>query len=139
MNNRIKKFTKNNVDLKSTSVSTGRSSRNNLLSKISSKSDDLFFPLYNEKSMGFGSFSRNTKACILDDIDHLVCIKSQGALYSYTYNTYTISAPDIDIFKNCLHDNSNNLNSRKVIERLKSCVNDIPECSKAEIKRNLED
>lgn len=144
INSAFSSFMKDFVNLDSDRTSIARSSRNWLIDQINlieSKNDD--FPvLYKDKNIFFGSFARNTKIRELDDIDLMVCLKANGTTYN-EYSTYTdnieLNVPNsYTILKGLCHDNSNRLNSTKVINRFKKYIDSVPQYSSAETHKNME-
>lgn len=144
INSAFSTFMKDFVNLDPDRTSTARSSRNWLLTQIKSiesKHDD--FPiLFEDKNIYFGSFARNTKIRELDDIDLMVCLGAYGTTYNenslYT-NNIELNVPDsYTILKGLCHDNSNRLNSTKVINRFKKYIDSVPQYSSAETHKNME-
>ena len=134
-------FLKDFVNLDPENSKNARSSRDWLVSKVHGFPDnDSSFPmLYSEKDIFFGSFARKTKKRPLDDIDIMICLNAQGGNYSESSDGIEVnvseSASDL---KALCYDNTNILNSRKVINKLVSLLNGIPQYERAEIKRNQE-
>ena len=86
-------FMKNTVNLDPDKVKTARASRNFLQSKI--KGFDIFFPLYGEKDISFGSFARRTIIRELDDIDIIFTLKATRCSWSEDINgTVKIHTPE---------------------------------------------
>lgn len=144
INTAFSNFMKDFVNLDSDRTSKARSSRNWLIDQINSiesKNDD-FPKLYKDKNIFFGSFARNTKIRELDDIDLMICLRANGT----TYNEYSIYTNNIELnvpdsyatLKGLCHDNSNRLNSTKVINQFKKYINSVPQYSNAEIHKNME-
>lgn len=140
VNNAFAEFLKGRVNLDANETKTARSSRDWLITQIHGFSDQDAFPeLYSEKDVFFGSFARKTKIRALDDIDIMICLSAQGSTY-YTYNDrIEITVPDgeKDLLGLC-HDETNKLNSRKVINKFISSLNRVPQYEKAETSRNKE-
>ncbi|EOU1741757.1 nucleotidyltransferase [Clostridium perfringens] len=144
INTAFSNFMKNFVNLDSDRTSKARSSRNWLIDQINSiESKNTDFPkLYKDKNIFFGSFARNTKIRELDDIDLMICLSANGTTYN-EYSNYTnnieLNVPDsYATLKDLCHDNSNRLNSTKVINRFKKYINTVPQYSSAEIHKNME-
>ena len=133
-------FLKDYVNLDETENSNARKSRDWLINQIKKFPQDYdnFPKLYHSRIITFGSFARKTKIKPLDDIDLLICISAEGATYS------EISTDNI-IMENTKNNaqlsqllENNEINSRKVIEKFKSCVSGIDQYSSSSIKRDHE-
>lgn len=140
MNSAFDNFLKDYVNLDEMEYLNARTSRNWLLDQIKKfpKNYEDFPKLYSSKIITFGSFARKTKIKPLDDIDLLICISAEGA----TYNELSTDNIIIENTKNNsqlsqLLEN-NEINSRKVIEKFKSCVSGIDQYSSSSIKRDHE-
>ena len=128
-----------NLDLNLTRLA--RSSRNWLLSQIHSFpiKDSTFPRLYSEKDIFFGSFARRTKKRELDDIDIMIALNAEGSIYHELTDRIEIYISDSAHRLQALcYDNTNILSSRKVINKLISLLNQVPQYKKAEIKRDSE-
>ena len=144
INTAFSNFKKEFVNLDSDRTSKARSSRNWLIEQIESiecKNED-FPKLYKDKNIFFGSFARNTKIRELDDIDLMICLSANGTTYnensSYT-NNIELNVPDSNTtLKGLCYDNSNRLNSTKVINRFKKYIDSVPQYSNAEVHKNME-
>lgn len=144
INTAFSNFMKEFVNLDPERTLKARSSRNWLIEQINSiecKNND-FPKLYQDKNIFFGSFARNTKIRELDDIDLMICLNANGTTYnecsSYTHNI-ELNVPDsYTNLKELCHDNSNRLNSTKVINRFKKYISSIPQYSNAKIHKNME-
>lgn len=75
-------FMSNCVNLDKEVVAAARKSRDNLLENISEFVDEDFFKLCSDYNVHFGSFARKTKCRELDDIDLMIGISAEGALYN---------------------------------------------------------
>jgi len=144
INSAFSTFMKDFVNLDSGRTSIARSSRNWLIDQIDliESNNDDFPALYKDKNISFGSFARNTKIRELDDIDLMICLKANGTTYN-EYSTYTdnieLNVPDsYTTLKGLCHDNSNRLNSTKVINRFKEYIDSVPQYSSAETHKNME-
>lgn len=143
VNRAFDEFNKNFVNIDSDKSKKARSSRDWLIDQLQtlpSKIED--FPrLYNEKHIKFGSFARNTKIKPLDDIDLLLTFSADGAVYSkdiFHSNTYYIHTDNaFQNLKNLANDNGY-LNSRKLINKLVSSLQEIPQYYNADIHRRQE-
>lgn len=135
-------FQTNIVNLESKQTKKARTSRDWLVGQINSLplGDSDFPKIYTEKSIYFGSFARKTKINPLDDIDIMICLKALGS----TYNSSLIEGIEITVNENVkplrdlCFENTIVLNSRKVVNKFVSKLNNIPNYEKAEIKRNQE-
>ncbi|MGP2571259.1 hypothetical protein ACT4R9_10415 [Ornithobacterium rhinotracheale] len=120
-------FNKNVVNLDPGRTKEAISSRNWLweqLNKLDSK-EDLNFPVkYKDKHIKFGSFARKTKIRELDDIDLMFCLVADGATYTLDGSTYKIHTTNAGRRLKNLSDN-NILNSRRVVNKLKSALSQI--------------
>ena len=133
-------FNDNIVNLSSDDVARARNSRDFLLTNLHSFDKKITnFPLtYSEKSIKFGSFARKTKIIEVDDIDLMLCFNGSNACYSEYYNgKFKIHTENADSRLKLLSDN-NFLNSRKVIEKIKSSLSSLYCYEKAEIHRQQE-
>jgi hypothetical protein len=134
-------FQKDYVNLAATDSQKAISSRDWLVGQVHAFPDkDANFPaLYSEKDIFFGSFARKTKKRPLDDIDIMICLHAQGGNYSESSNSIKINVSDSALnLKRLCYDNTNILNSRKVINKFVSLLTQVPQYEKAEIKRNQE-
>ncbi len=139
VNGAFSEFLTNTVNLDKDQTTKARSSRDWMLGQIKLfQNDDAFPKLYSEKDIHFGSFARRTKIRPLDDIDLMICLKGQGGTYLELSDRVEITVNPDSNLKNYCNDNSNILNSRKVINTFLSSLKSIPQYSNAEIKRNLE-
>jgi len=143
----LEEFIKNKVNLDPKETDKARSSRDWLISQINSlpsKFDD--FPnLYRERHIKFGSFARRTKIRPLDDIDLIITFSAsdnEGNRASYSHNllddTCYIHVPEEHKTLRKFCDEDGLLNSRKILEKLKSYLSEIPQYSQAEIHRRQE-
>ena len=138
-------FLNDSVNLDPEEVKLARVSRAWLLDQIAAfPTKDATFPkLYEEKNIPFGSFSRSTKKRPLDDIDVMIGIWADGSTYLESIFSTTISIevtnPSSNLKRFCNDgDGANTLNSIKVVNKLVSALQGVPQYSKAEIKRNQE-
>jgi len=133
-------FFKDFVRLDPTRSDTAKASKTTLVTEIAKFPNDGLFPkLHPDLSIDYGSFSRKTKIRPLDDIDLMIILHGQGG----TFNEYhdrieiTINANATTLTALC-NDNSCILNSKKVNNKFKDYLGNVPKYEKAEIKRNLE-
>ena len=134
-------FLRDYVNLDPSQTKSARNSRDWLLSQIRllSTKDNKFPMLYSEKDIDFGSFARCTKKRELDDIDRMIALIANGCVYHELTDRIEIHVPDYeDRLKALCHDNTNILNSRKVIYKFISILKLVPQYQKADIKRNQE-
>ncbi|HDR8306611.1 TPA: hypothetical protein QC153_006115 [Bacillus cereus] len=138
----ISDFSKNCVDLDSTKLGTARSSRNWLVGQIENfeNSDEYFPGIYTkENNVQMGSFARRTKIRPLDDIDFIIVFTGDGSTYATNFNDeITISVPETATKLRRLTNDDYTLNSIKLLNKLKSSLQNVPQYSEADIKRNQE-
>lgn len=135
-------FNKDYVNLVSDRTSKARSSRDwliNQLINLPNKIDD-FPKLFDNMSLKFGSFARNTKILPLDDVDLLLAFSADGTTYTthiYGQN-YSLNVPESakNLRKLCNDDYT--LNSIKVVNKIVSSLNQIEHYKNAEIHRRQE-
>lgn len=129
-------FMRDTVNLDSTKTATARASRNFLKEKIAGL--DVFFPLYSDKDINFGSFARRTKIRPLDDIDMIFTLSAHGCTWEESYDglVYINTPQESPEYKDYRHDNSYRLNSRKIINRFVSKLSSLSHYEKAELHRN---
>lgn len=134
-------FLKDIINLDSEQTKNAKSSRDWLVEKVNNF-QDIFteFPkVYKDKNIFFGSFARRTKKRPLDDIDIMIALNAEGSSYIEGSNTIKIHVPDSASRLNQLcNDDTNTLNSRKVINLFVKKLKDINQYKKAEINRNQE-
>lgn len=134
-------FQKNIVNLDPDVTKKARSSRDWLLEKISGfeAEDDTFPKLYRDINIGFGSFARHTKIRPLNDIDLMIGLMADGCSYYEHADKITISTmPSTVRLTGYLHDNSDYVNSRKIINSFVASLKNVGQYDKAEINRNQE-
>ncbi|MBO0525221.1 nucleotidyltransferase [Clostridium botulinum] len=132
-------FLKDKVNLDKDETSTARNSRDWLVDRIHEfPTNESSFPkLYSTKDIYFGSFARKTKKRELDDIDIMIGLSGDGTTYNEHSDRIELNVPDAATnLKKLCNDNSNVLNSRKVINKFISMLEDIPQYKKAEMKLN---
>lgn len=137
VNSAFTEFMRDSVNLDGNDVIKARKSRNWLieqLDKLSDIEENGFPSFYKEKHLGFGSFSRSTKKRELDDIDHLICMKSNNCWYSEVGDTVYIYVPDEagKPFVNLKHEDSQYLNSTRVINLFVKSLKNIPQYKNSE-------
>lgn len=139
VNTAFEEFLKDTVRLDAGQTVTARSSRDNLISKLNNfSSDDDFFTLVPDYHLKFGSFARRTKIRPLDDIDLMICISGDGRTYTKSGSTYYINGVVNDRSNGLLTDDTNYLNSTKVINRFIKKLGGLNDYSNAEMHKNQE-
>lgn len=137
VNSAFDEFNKNIVNLDSDRTSKAISSRDWLfkqLNKLDSKEEQSFPFKYEDKHIKFGSFARKTKIRELDDIDIMFCLTADGATYSIDCGMYLIHTTNAGQRLKNLSDNDI-LNSKKVVNKLKSSLSEIEHYKSAELHR----
>lgn len=139
-NNAFAEFMKEKVNLDQEKNKIARSSRDNLIDNIKGFSGDSdFFVVYTDKILRFGSFERRTKIRPIDDIDLMLCLSGEGTrTYIQSGEVFYINGSDADSKNGLMTDNTNYLNSTKVINRFISKLSDLQDYSKAEMHKNHE-
>jgi hypothetical protein len=101
--------------------------------------DGKFPTIHPDVSIEYGSFSRKTKIRPLDDIDIMIILHAQGAFYYEDPNKITITnTGNAAHFTSLCIDGTNQINSIKVVNKLKEYLGNIPQYKKADLKRNQE-
>ncbi|EKN3347141.1 nucleotidyltransferase [Yersinia ruckeri] len=134
-------FQKDIVNLNPDVTGNARTSRDWLLGKIAGfeAQDDKFPHLYHDINIGFGSFARHTKIRPLNDIDLMIGLGADQCFYVEHADKITISTkPETVRLTGYLHDNSDYVNSRKVINAFVSSLKNVGQYDKADINRNQE-
>lgn len=140
VNGAFNEFMKNIVNLDSEKTKKARASRDWLVEKIHTFSEKDDFPnLCDEFDKYFGSFARKTKIRELDDIDMMIGLNAQGSSYLDSGGKVELTvASDANNLLDLCHDNTQKLNSRKVINRFISSLKDISQYGNAEMNRRGE-
>lgn len=141
VNEAFKVFLRDFVNLDPDVTAVARSSRDWLLSQIGSfpGKDDKFPRLYPDRNISFGSFARRTKKRELDDIDMMIALMAEGGIYTEYSDRIQIWVPDSAYqLKALCCDNTNLLNSRKVVNKFVSLLGQVSQYGKADISRNQE-
>ena len=138
VNNAFKEFMRDKVNLDHEKTKTARKSRDNLIDNIRSLgSQEEFFNLYNDIDIAFGSFARKTKIRPLDDIDIMIGLSADRSTYYDCGNDILIYVNnDNSPQKGSCNNNSNILNSTKVINRFITELKKINDYKKAETHKN---
>lgn len=140
VNNAFAEFMKEKVNLDQEKTKTARLSRDNLIENIKGFSGDTdFFVVYKDKILRFGSFERCTKIRPIDDIDLMLCLSGEGTrTYKQSGDVFYIYGSNSDSENGLMADNTNYLNSTKVINRFIAKLSDLQNYSKAEMHKNHE-
>lgn len=139
VNDAFSDFLKKTVNLDTEQTKKARSSRDWLLLQIEKFQNDTTFPKsYSEKNIHFGSFARRTKRRPLDDIDLMIGLSAQGGYYNEYADKIEIIIQDNTNLKSFCNDNSNVLNSKKLINKFVSKLENVEHYKKSDIKRNQE-
>jgi hypothetical protein len=134
-------FLKEYVNLDSIETQLARNSRDWLLLQIClfPVTNKEFPRLYPGKHIYFGSFARRTKKRVLDDIDMMITLNGEGAYYKECTNKIEIYVSDsASQLRSLCWNDTNILNSRKVIGKFIDLLSQVQHYNKAEIKRNME-
>lgn len=130
------------VNLLSERTSKARSSRDWLIGQLLSlpANTDDFPKLFDGMHIKYGSFARNTKIQPLDDIDLILTLSADGTTYlTVEYGKkYLLSVPAANTNLRKLCNDDGILNSRKVVNKLVSSLNNIEHYKKSEIHRKQE-
>lgn len=138
----FKEFNKNYVNLNSDRTLIARSSRDWLIKQLTSLPEKVdYFPrIYDNMSIKYGSFARNTKIDPLDDIDLMLTFSADGTTYhTHTYGKrYTLHVPKAaeNLYKLANEDGS--LNSIKVVNKIVSALHEIEHYRSADKHRRQE-
>jgi hypothetical protein len=142
VNSAFDKFNKNFVNLDPKITKKARKSRDWLIEQLQNLPYKIenFPKSYNEKHIKFGSFARNTKIKPLDDIDLIFTFSADGATYSKSLdsNIYYINTDNASENLKKLANENGYLNSRKLINKLVSSLQEIPQYFNAEAHRRQE-
>ena len=129
-----------NLDPDRTKVARG--SRDWLIGQLISLPDkNIDFPkLYDNMSIKYGSFARNTKISPLDDIDLILTFSGEGSKYnmiSYGKN-YILTVPETANLLRKLCNDDGTLNSIKVVNKIVAALDKIEHYKSAEKHRKQE-
>ena len=132
-------FLRDSVNLDDSKTKTANSSRDWLIGKIEAfPATQTNFPsLYEEKSINFGSFARKTKKRPLDDIDLMICLKGDGAVYDDSGDIVRINVREGTTLEKYCHSETF-LNSIRIVNKFVSSLISIPQYQQADISRNQE-
>lgn len=135
VSNAFNDFNKNTVNLDPSRTEKANSSRDWLFSQLNNldEKENLDFPFtYEENNIKFGSFARKTKIRELDDVDIMFCLGANDATYQKNYDVYTIYTSNAGQRLKNLSD-LNILNSKKIVNKLKSSLANIEHYKQAEL------
>lgn len=134
-------FLRDTINLDSGQTGVAKRSRDWLMDRIAEFPDnDATFPLlYPAKHIFFGSFERKTKKRPLDDIDIMIGLFAQGAVYDEVGETLYLSTTNTNSPLYALRDDSGKyINSRRVINKFVTALSGLHHYRKAEIGRRGE-
>lgn len=137
----FEKFSKDYVKLDRNETNKALKSRDWLVQQIKTfpNKEKTFPNLYSEKNIYFGSFARKTKIKDLDDIDIMITLSAENGSYiEYSDKIEIIVEENADMLKKLCFDDSNRLNSRRVINKFIELLKKIPQYEYSDIKRNQE-
>lgn len=135
VNSAFNEFNQDFVNLIPDRTNKAISSRDWLLTQLNKfeSKEYLNFPLkYEDRHIKFGSFARKTKIRELNDIDLMFCLTANGATYTLCNSTYYINTLNAGNRLKNLSDNDT-LNSRKVVNKLKSALSEVEHYKSAEL------
>ncbi|MGN6418391.1 MAG: hypothetical protein ACTHMC_12925 [Pseudobacter sp.] len=141
INDAFREFQASYTNIDPTQNKTAKSSRQWLLEQVNGfVDDDDFLPLHLAFNQQYGSFDRKVKIPPLDDIDHMIGLNGAGCHYDSTqpWNNLPVYVNNSPLLRQLCHEDTNRLNSRKVINRFVSKLSDVPQYEKANINRNAE-
>lgn len=98
----------------------------------------IFFHLWNEINIQYGSFARKTKCRKLDDIDLMIGISADSATYnnSSVWDNILINASLSNKKQQDCSNSDGTLNSTKVLNVFKSKLESLNDYSRSEIHKN---
>lgn len=142
VNEAFNEFNRDSVNLIPDRTTAARSSRDWLIGQLLSlpnKVDD-FPKIYDNMSVKYGSFARNTKISPLDDIDLILAFSAEGSTYStITYGKkYKLYVPETATILRKLCNDDNSLNSIKLVNKLVSSLDKIEQYKSAKKHRRQE-
>jgi len=138
VNSAFDQFMADHVNLDPDVTSLARASRDWLVNQIAAlpgRHAD-FPPLYPDVDVHYGSFARKTKIRELDDLDMIIGLKALGTTYHRVDGQVRLTVPNGIVLAGLCHDGTNQLNSRRVINRFVSGLTEVPQYEQAQIKRN---
>lgn len=138
----FEEFLRETVNLDPDQTTTARASRDWLLDQVHGFPDDFedFPRLYTDVDISFGSFARRTKIRPLDDIDQIAGIASDRATYIDYGRQVQLTLPSgsESNLRHYLHDGTQLVNSRKIINAFVAAAREVPQYANADISRNGE-
>lgn len=137
----FKRLMKDFVNIEPEENKNGKRSRNWLVdSQITNFPErDEDFPLLQQNpKIWFGSFARKTKIRELDDIDMMILMHAQGSSYFELGDVIRIVPGEDSRLKKYLDDSKQWVNSRRIVNKFVSSLNQVPQYSQAESKRQGE-
>jgi len=138
----FKEFNNDYVNLNHGRTTVARTSRDWLIKQLINLPDKVaYFPrLYDNMSIKYGSFARNSKIDPLDDIDLMLTFAADGTTYNtHTYGKrYTLHVPESCENLYRLTNDDGSLNSIKVVNKLVSSIHEIEHYRSAEKHRRQE-
>jgi hypothetical protein len=134
----FEEFLSDPVNLDPGVTDTARASRDWLVGQIHTlPANHADFPaLYQGFSLFYGSFNRRTKIRELDDVDLIIGINALGTTYLDFGGSIQLTVPEGIALRAFCHENTNLLNSRRVINKFVQQLPEIPQYEKADLKRN---
>lgn len=142
VNSAFAEFHKESVNLDPERTKKANSSRDWLIGQLKGLPDkiDDFPALYEGMSVKFGSFARRTKIRPLDDIDLTLTFGATGSTYwTHIYGqSYTLTAPESATKLRKLCNDDNTINSKKVVNKIVSSLDQIEHYKSAETHRRQE-
>ena len=130
-------FRANTVDLDPDQTKTARKSRDHLLAQVHGLSgSESEFPKFTGQRELFGSFARNTKIRPLDDIDLMPILDASGLALSWNGSTARIQVAQPNAPLAPWADDAGFVNSRRVLNAVKSGLSGLAAYSNADLHRN---
>lgn len=140
VNGAFDKFMKNSVNLTPTSSQGARASRDWLVDRIIKLQHTVSgFPLLAvEHNMYFGSFARKTKIRPLDDVDLIICLDAQHSVYIEGSSHIELVCKDNSELERYCNAGTKRIDSIKILNKVKSSLNEIEQYKNTDIRRNQE-
>lgn len=130
------------VDLDPNDTKTARSSRDYLFDQLKTLAkEDSGFPKLTGSYISHGSFARKTKIRPLDDIDFLLLLNGQDTEIQSSTNqpyTYWLKIKSKTASLALFPDDSNYVNSTKILNKIKTSLASVRNYRKAEIIKNMQ-
>lgn len=135
-------FRQNTVDLDPEVTKTARVSRDYLFLQLRKLAGEVpGFPPLTGSFQSFGSFARRTKIRPLDDIDFLALLNGRGtSTYVHLSKPYVhrIRVTDWDAPLADFADESDYVNSTRILYRIRDSLGSLSSYRKAELKKNMQ-